>query len=134
MNHFGKYKSWLSRKIDSNGKIAFESLILDMLKIAQAKLIKNTIHQFLPDAKVLLFGSWIRGEETPDSDIDLLLVTEAQLTPRSKMEFEKKIRQQLTQTFVLPFDIIVQTKDDVKQKKELLGHIVYYAIKEGVEL
>ena len=61
-----------------------------MLKITQTKLIKNTIHKFLPGAKVLLFGSKIRGEETLDSDIDLLVVTDEQLSPHSKMDFEKK--------------------------------------------
>lgn len=73
-----------------------------MLLLNQGNYIKNTIHGFLPGAKVLLFGSRVRGEETAGSDIDLLGITEELLNPRSKTEYEKKIRQQLTQLFAQP--------------------------------
>jgi len=36
----------------------------------------------LPVARVLLFGSRARGEGTPDSDIDLLILTACEVTPR----------------------------------------------------
>jgi len=35
----------------------------------------------------------------------------------------------------MPFDvIIIQSKKEVSEKKNLSGHIVYYAIKEAVEI
>lgn len=39
------------------------------------KEIKKTILKLLPDAKVLLFGSVIKGESKPDSDFDVLVIT-----------------------------------------------------------
>ncbi len=52
----------------------------------------------------------------------------------TKMEYEKSIRKVLTALFELPFDIIVQTRDEWNEKKTMLGHIIYYATKEGVEI
>ena len=34
----------------------------------------------------------------------------------------------------LPFDVIIQSKKEVSEKKNLSGYIVYYAIKEAVEI
>ena len=96
--------------------------------------IKSTILQFLPGASVVLFGSRARGEAGKDSDVDLLIITDDFLDIRSRMDMEKKIRQELTTQYQLPFDIILQNTSVAAEKKKLLGHIVYYAMKEGILL
>jgi len=97
-------------------------------------LIKSTILQFLPGASIVLFGSRARGEAGKDSDVDLLIITDDLLDIRARMAMEKKIRQELTARYKLPFDIILQNKSVAAEKKKLLGHIVYYAMKEGILL
>jgi predicted nucleotidyltransferase len=38
--------------------------------------VKRTIHAFLPTATVLLYGSVARGTQRPDSDYDVLVLTD----------------------------------------------------------
>lgn len=96
--------------------------------------IKSTVQAFLPDAKVLLFGSRARGEATKDSDYDLLVVTNATFAPRIKMDWESKIRKALVAALKAPFDVIVASEKEIAEKENLTGHIVQYAVREGVEI
>ena len=96
--------------------------------------IKSTVKSFLPESKVLLFGSRARGESDQQSDYDLLIVTSNTFEPRVKMDWENKIRKALVFSFKAPFDVILESEDEIKEKKNLRGHIVYYAMKEAVEL
>lgn len=96
--------------------------------------IKTIVNSFLPNAQVLLFGSQARGGSTIDSDYDLLIVTQETFAPRTKMNWESKIRKALVNELNLPFDVIIQSKREVSEKRKLFGHIVYYAMKEAVEI
>jgi uncharacterized protein len=49
--------------------------------------IKNTIRSVEPTATVILYGSFARGENKSDSDIDLLI-----LIDKEKLSFEDKKR------------------------------------------
>lgn len=40
----------------------------------QLKRIKEEFTQLVPDARIILYGSFARGEERPDSDVDLLFL------------------------------------------------------------
>lgn len=92
------------------------------------------LHSFLPDAEVLLFGSRARNESNNQSDYDLLIVTQDTFAPRTKMEWENKVRKALVRLFNAPFDVILQSRSEVKEKRNLLGHIVYFALKDAVVL
>lgn len=104
---------------------------MQTLEIGQ---IKDSILQLLPDAGIVLFGSRARGEATINSDVDLLIIVDKEFNGNEKLNLEKTIRRELTAQYKLAFDIIVQSKKVAAQKKKLLGHIVYYAMKEGVLL
>jgi predicted nucleotidyltransferase len=96
--------------------------------------IKSTVSLFLPDSKVLLFGSRARGEASDESDYDLLIVTPDTLPPRVKMNWENKIRKALVFSLNLPFDVILQSQNEIDEKRNLAGHIVHYAMKEAIEI
>lgn len=96
--------------------------------------IKSTVKSFLPESKVLLFGSRARGEHDRESDYDLLIVTSNTFEPRVKMNWESKIRKALVYSLKAPFDVILESEDEINEKKDLRGHIIYYAMKEAVEL
>jgi predicted nucleotidyltransferase len=96
--------------------------------------IKSTVKSFLPESKVLLFGSRARGEGDRESDYDLLIVTADTFAPRIKMNWESKIRKALVFSLKAPFDVILESENEVKEKKDLTGHIIYYAMKDAIEI
>jgi predicted nucleotidyltransferase len=96
--------------------------------------IKSTVRSFLPESKVLLFGSRARGEADSESDYDLLIVTADTFAPRVKMDWENKIRKALVYSLKAPFDVILQSENEVNENKGLTGHIISYAMKEAVEI
>ncbi len=88
----------------------------------------------MPDSKVLLFGSRATGKADEESDYDLLVITSDTFEPRVKMNWESKIRKALVHSLKAPFDVILESEKEINEKKNLTGHIVYYAMKEAVEL
>jgi hypothetical protein len=96
--------------------------------------IKSTIGSFLPGAKVFLFGSRARGQARMDSDYDLLIITNDTFAPRVKMDWESKIRKALVIALKAPFDVIIASEREIDEKKNLTGHIVQYAVREGKEI
>lgn len=89
--------------------------------------------------KVILFGSYSKNIQQPDSDIDLLIVTNDEFVPGSfaeKMEIKLKVSDALNQLrHQFDIDIVVHTKpmfeEFIKQnsnfKKEVLnfGRVIY---------
>lgn len=96
--------------------------------------IKSTVHAFLPNAQILLFGSRARGNNDKNSDYDLLVITPQSYEPRERIHWESKISKALIKLFRIPFDVIVQSNEDVNVKKSSRGHIVYYALKDAIEI
>lgn len=96
-------------------------------------VIKTTAKSYLPDAEVLLFGSRARKEELPDSDYDILLITNSALTPKEKLSLRTKIRKALLLLGVRS-DILIQSKSEVDKKKNLPGHIVRRIMREAIIL
>jgi predicted nucleotidyltransferase len=95
--------------------------------------IKSTAHEYLPDAEVMLFGSRARKDERSDSDYDILLVTKTSLTPKEKLPLRTKIRKALL-SLGIRSDILIQSKFEVDQKKNLPGHIVRRILREAILL
>jgi predicted nucleotidyltransferase len=96
-----------------------KSEILDLL----VKRVVELVHPL----QIILFGSWARGDNSPDSDIDLLVVmpegTQRQETELFLYEFLPVIG--------IPFDIIVATPQNLEKHKNNIGLIYYYILKEG---
>ncbi len=96
--------------------------------------IKSTVKTFLPESKILLFGSRATGEVDQESDHDLLIITSDIFAPRVRMDWENKIRKALVYSLKVPFDVILENENEVNEKKNLTGHIIYYAMKGAVEI
>ena len=80
--------------------------------------------------RVILFGSWARGEAGPDSDLDLLVV----------LPF-KGPRQRIAITLLMaladlpvPKDVIVLRPEEWERGKDLPGTVAFSAAHEGVVL
>jgi len=97
------------------------------------ELIKATVCKYLPDAEVLLFGSRARKDAKPDSDYDILVITNVELDPKQKLPLKTTIRKELLKSGVRS-DILIQSRKEVKKKKRLPGHIIKNILSEAILL
>ena len=96
-------------------------------------IIKLITHQYLPDAQVLLFGSRARNQYKNDSDYDILLVVNENLSQKEKIPIITKIRKSLLQSEIRS-DILIQSKNEIEKNKNLPGHIIRSILKEAIIL
>jgi predicted nucleotidyltransferase len=81
--------------------------------------------------QVILFGSYAKGLERPDSDLDFLLVLDQGFNPNStRMQAIRQARQILKPVHC-PKDVLVFNDSEVSQWKESLNHIIGQAFHEG---
>ena len=85
--------------------------------------IVNAMHPI----KVILFGSYARGEAGKDSDVDLLVVMPA---IRNKREDAIAVRRILAD---LPVgkDIILTTPEELERRGAVIGSVLHPALREG---
>ena len=103
------------------------------MKDSNLPIIREVIHQFLPGSQILLFGSRARGTNRPDSDYDILVLIDQELSPKERMPFRTAIRVKLIEWDILS-EIIVQSVSEANEKKTYPGHIIGTAFEEGVWL
>jgi len=101
--------------------------------MAANSIIKDTVKRIFPNSKVLLFGSQARGDFKENSDYDLLVIIEEELSPSDKMPYRTIIRKNLLSHDIFS-DVLIQSKTEVAQKKNLKGHVIRNIMKEGIEL
>jgi uncharacterized protein len=88
--------------------------------------VQKIVDQFHP-AKIILFGSYARGAERPDSDVDLLVVMDVKDSKRRQAaEIDLALSDR---TF--PLDLIVVTPEEFEKYRDIVGHILYPAVREG---
>ncbi len=90
------------------------------------KMVRRIVRRFDPD-KIILFGSYARGDAGPGSDVDLLIV----------MPVSGSIRQMAVDIGValhdirLPKDVIVTPPEEFEWRKDTIGTIEWPAWREG---
>ncbi len=89
-------------------------------------MVERIVSEFHP-FKVILFGSCAREEANPDSDVDLLVVMDVK---DSKRKQAAKIDASLADRDV-PLDLIVVTPAEFEQYRDIAGHILYPAVRQG---
>jgi predicted nucleotidyltransferase len=75
--------------------------------------------------KIILFGSHAVGNQSKDSDLDLLVIQDTNL-PRHKRSFD--IQKSLLGSMI-PMDILVYTKNEFEQEKTQTHTFLYNAMK-----
>jgi predicted nucleotidyltransferase len=89
--------------------------------------IVTRIAESVHPQKIILFGSWARGERGPHSDIDLLVIQESDL-PRPRRYAQ--IRR-LFWGMGLPMDILVYTPEEFARYQSVPGSFTYTVANEG---
>ncbi|KAF0206005.1 MAG: hypothetical protein FD173_479 [Gallionellaceae bacterium] len=78
-------------------------------------------------SKIILFGSYARGDATEDSDLDLMVV---EREVPNKFNEIVRLRQALRPLHI-PVDVLVYSQDFVNEWGHLPGTALYWALNEG---
>lgn len=89
--------------------------------------VADVVRAFAP-LRILLFGSVARGEEGPDSDLDLLVVLD-HLDPSERPRLVGAIRRAISAP--APIDIFVTDAAEFERRKDIPGSIHYWPAREG---
>jgi len=90
------------------------------------EMVRRIVERFHP-LKIILFGSYARGVAGSDSDVDLLVVMPvAGSKRRQAMEIDMALSDRW-----LPLDLIVVTPEEFETYKDVVGHVLYPAVREG---
>jgi predicted nucleotidyltransferase len=90
------------------------------------EIVRRIVAGFDPE-KIILFGSHARGDAGPDSDADLLVVMKVS---GSKRRAATRIDLSLLGVD-LPVDVIVVTPEEIERYRDIVGTIIYPAVREG---
>ena len=90
----------------------------------------QSIKSAFPVSDVYVFGSYARGDQRPDSDIDLLIVCSE--TPRDLFELAYEIRKHLHARVDLALDVMVTTDDEFEKRRFQPWTVEYTARTEGI--
>ena len=89
--------------------------------------IANKIAAKFNPEKIILFGSYANGTQDENSDIDLLIIQDTDLSPQTR-GFD--IRMSLLGT-KMPFDILIYTKREFEQEQADTYSFLNSAIKNS---
>jgi predicted nucleotidyltransferase len=91
-----------------------------------SRVVNRIVNKFSPE-RIILFGSQARGDASPDSDIDLLVVM-----PVEGSVYEKGLEISVAlPDGPIPVDVIVTTPEQFAWRKDLVGTIEWPAAREG---
>jgi uncharacterized protein len=90
--------------------------------------VDQVVAEFSPQ-RVILFGSYARGDATPDSDVDLLVVMPTQ---KRTVQQALDIRRQVSCHF--PLDLLVRTPSDIHERLILNDCFYHSIVAEGKTL
>jgi uncharacterized protein len=85
------------------------------------------LRQAAPDATIILFGSWARGEAKDDSDLDFLVVE-----PSFTSRHDEMVRlDDVLRPLHIPVDVLVVTRKTYEDWADTPGTVLYEAAREG---
>jgi len=78
-------------------------------------------------AKVILFGSYARGDAGEDSDLDFLVI-ESDMHDK----FNEMVRlRQVLRPLKVAADVLVYSQAEIDQQQDVCSSAVYWALREG---
>lgn len=95
----------------------------EWLPVAVADVVRAAAPQ-----RVVVFGSVARGDEGPDSDIDLLVVLE-RVEPGDRARLVAAIRRAISAR--APIDVFVTDLAEYERRKDVIGSMAYWPEREG---
>lgn len=99
-----------------------------------AGIIKSIVKKLLPSAKVILFGSRARGNYNSKSDYDVLIITPDLPENNLRKSIITTLSKELVKALRAPVDVLLNSEAEVTANVKLPGHIIRWAVKEGIQL
>ena len=100
---------------------------VEISSIALLPEITQRILKVSDPEQIILFGSYARGDNGPDSDLDLLVVLRAvQSTRAESIRLKRALRGLL-----VPVDILVATPEQLERHRNTVGLIYRTVLSEG---
>ena len=94
--------------------------------------LKDRIVEATNPEKIILFGSYGRGTQTDDSDLDILVIVKESSEPRYKRA--RGIRKKIWGLISIPKDILVYTEKEIQDWENVPFSFVSNVISEGVTI
>lgn len=90
-------------------------------------VIDDVVNRFNP-VRVIVFGSVARGDEGPDSDLDLLVVLD-HVDPKDRARLMGEIRFGIDAP--IPMDVLVTDPNECERRRDVIGSMQYWPLREG---
>lgn len=78
--------------------------------------------------QVIVFGSVARGEDGPDSDLDILVVL-PEIDRARRTELVARLRRAVTAP--VPVDVFVTEPAAMERRRDVIGSLLYWPLREG---
>ncbi|MDO9225615.1 MAG: nucleotidyltransferase domain-containing protein [Pseudomonadota bacterium] len=98
-----------------------------MLSQATLQEAARVLGEAAKPAKVILFGSYARGDADEGSDVDFMVIE-----PEVDNEGEEAVRlYRVLRPMRLPVDVLVYSEAEVERRRDWCSSAVYWALREG---
>ncbi|MCL2264303.1 MAG: nucleotidyltransferase domain-containing protein [Defluviitaleaceae bacterium] len=94
--------------------------------------VADSIKKVHPESTVILFGSYARGEQNEESDLDICVLVRELTTPRIDMVVDARCA--IRRDFPLPVDVLLFTHDEFEESAQKRSRMQYKIKNEGVIL
>lgn len=98
-----------------------------MLTDAQIDQAVERLVEAAQPSRILLFGSYARGDADDDSDLDLLVIEDDVADRAAQMVRLRRALRPLR----IAVDVLVHSRADVERFSHQPGSILYWALREG---
>lgn len=100
----------------------------DKIKEILLSTLKNIEYK-----RIILFGSRAKGNNREDSDYDILIIVNGDLSMEKMRKLECYIRKSMASYFI-DVDILVRNEKLISKYENVSGTVIYEAMREGVSI
>jgi len=94
-------------------------------------VVEQVVHRLvaaLSPRQVILYGSYVHGRPTPDSDLDFLVISDSTEPNYRQSRNARKVIGEVE----MPVDVFVLSRQEFDETKNVIGGLAYVPAKYGV--
>jgi predicted nucleotidyltransferase len=94
--------------------------------------ITSTIRDACEPERIVIFGSRARGDATPDSDLDILVIMESDKREVDRIrDVARLVRRYSRPPYMMPMDIMVKTPAEIRQRLAMGDRFLDHILADG---